>query len=132
MLTKVGAERHPSTFPMMQTAGYIIRQAESAPTVPCPCGQSTRIVTAADGVGCSFHITEIFDSVRHYHRKTAEVYYILEGSGQMELDGNVFDVGAGATITIFPGTRHRLKSNRGVRTIVVGVPAFDASDEFFD
>src|SRR5207248_186846 len=83
MLTKVGAERHPSTVPMMQTAGYIIRQAESAPTVPCPCGQSTRIVTAADGVGCSFHITEICDSVRHYHRKTAEVYYILEGSGQM-------------------------------------------------
>ena len=26
-----------------------------------------------------FHVTAIRDSVRHYHRETTEVYYILEG-----------------------------------------------------
>ena len=120
----------------MPTAGappaYSVRRAEDAPTVPCPCGQSTRIVTAADGLGCSFHITEIRDSVRHYHRKTAEVYYVLEGTGRMELNEDVVTVEPGTVISIAPGTRHRLVSDRGVRTIVFGVPAFDPADEFFD
>jgi mannose-6-phosphate isomerase-like protein (cupin superfamily) len=113
-------------------AGYSVRRAEDAPTVPCPCGQSTRIVTAADGLGCSFHVTEIRDSVRHYHRKSAEVYYVLEGSGHMDLDGETVAVEPGAVITIQPGTRHRLWSDGGVRTIVVAVPPFDPDDEHFD
>ena len=114
------------------SSGFSIRRAESSPTVPCPCGQSTRIVSAVDGLGCSFHITEIRDSVRHYHQKTAELYYILDGSGKMELNGDWFDIDVGDVITIAAGTRHRLVSEQGVRTIVVGVPAFDPADEFFD
>jgi mannose-6-phosphate isomerase-like protein (cupin superfamily) len=113
-------------------AGYTVRRAEDAATVPCPCGRSTRIVTAADGLGCSFHVTEIRDSVRHHHRKCAEVYYVLEGTGQMELDGETVAVGPGTVITIKPGTRHRLWSEGGVRTVVVAVPAFDPEDEYFD
>jgi mannose-6-phosphate isomerase-like protein (cupin superfamily) len=112
--------------------GYSVRRPEDAPTVLCPCGQSTRIVAAADGIGCSFHITEITDSVRHYHQTTAEVYYILEGVGRMELDGDIVDVSPGTVIAISPGIRHRLWSEGGVRTIVVGVPAFDKDDEYFD
>ena len=112
--------------------GYTVRRAEDAPTVLCPCGRSTRIVTAADALGCSFHITEIRDSVRHYHRKSAEVYYVLEGSGRMELNGDVVPVQPGSVVTIEPGTRHRLVSDGGVRTIVFGVPAFDPADEYFD
>lgn len=113
-------------------AGYSIRRTEDAPTVPCPCGQSTRIVTAADGLGCSLHVTEIFDSVRHYHRKCAEVYYILTGFGRMELNDDEVDVEPGMVITIAAGTRHRLTSEAGIRTIVFGVPAFDPADEYFD
>ena len=89
-------------------------------------------MTAADGLGCSFHITEIRDSVRHYHRKCAEVYYVLEGTGRMELNGEIVEVEPGLVITIEPGTRHRLWSTEGVRTIVFGVPAYDPHDEFFD
>ena|SRR5438309_9743026 len=113
-------------------AGYSVRRPANAPTVPCPCGQSTRIVTAADGLGCSFHITEIRDSVRHYHKKAAEVYYILEGTGRMELNDDVIEIEPGLVVTIAPGTRHRLASPNGVRTIVFGVPAFDPADEYFD
>ena len=116
----------------VESRGYSVRRAADAPTVPCPCGQSTRIITAADGLGCSFHITEIRDSVRHYHRRTAEVYYVLEGTGRMELGDEVVDVEPGTVVTIEPGTRHRLVSAAGVRTIVFGMPAFDPVDEYFD
>jgi mannose-6-phosphate isomerase-like protein (cupin superfamily) len=60
------------------------------------------------------------------------VYYILEGTGFMELNGETVAVAPGLVVTIAPGTRHRLWSAAGVKTVVVGVPAFDPADEFFD
>ena len=112
--------------------GFSVRLEAEAPTVPCPCGQSTRIVSAKDGLGCSFHVTQIADSVRHYHKNSAEVYYILEGIGKMELNDWIVEIAPRMVITIEPGTRHRLWSEQGVRTIVVAIPAFDPEDEYFD
>lgn len=113
-------------------AGYLVRPISEAPTVPCPCGQSTRAITRADTPACNFHITFIQDSARHYHKHCTEVYYILEGRGKMELGADVIDVEPGLVILIEPGTRHRLWSAEGVRTIVVGTPALDPEDEHFD
>ena len=112
--------------------GYLVRTLADAPTVPCPCGESTRIVTAKDGAPCSLHVTSIRDSVRHYHRNVTEVYYILEGTGKMELNGEWVEVAPGTVIWIEPGTRHRLVSDEGVKTIVFSLPPFDEADEHFD
>lgn len=109
-----------------------VRHVSDAPTVPCPCGSSTRVLTAADGGPCSLHVTSITDSARHYHRDTAEVYYILEGTGKVELDGEWFDVRPGSVIHIPAGTRHRVVGEQGVKTIVVATPPFCDADEWFD
>src|SRR5206468_3128092 len=114
------------------TAGYLIRRAADAPTVPCPCGDSTRILTVADGAPCSLHVTSIRDATRHYHRDTTEVYYILSGTGQIELNGDWVHLEPGTVVWIEPGTRHRLVSADGVTTIVFALPAFNPADEFFD
>lgn len=114
------------------TRGYLVRRLEEAPTVPCPCGQSTRPLTAADETACNLHVTFIRDSVRHYHKACTEVYFVLDGSGTMELNGDQVDVGPGTVVYIEPGTRHRLWSQEGVRTVVFGVPALHPEDEFFD
>lgn len=113
-------------------AAYTVRRQADSPTVPCPCGQSTRILSAADGGPCSFHVTTIFDAARHYHARTAEVYYILDGTGKMECDGDWFDVAPGTVVHVPAGTRHRVKSDGGIRTVVVAVPPFDVADEFED
>ena len=112
--------------------GYLIRRLADAPSVPCPCGTSTRPLAAADGAPCSLHVTSITDSVRHYHRETTEVYYILEGTGKIELNGQWHAVEPGLTIWIEPGTRHRVVSEAGIKTIVFGIPAFNPADEWFD
>ncbi len=114
------------------TKGYLIKRLSEAPTVPCPCGESTRPLTRADTPVCNFHITFIQDSVRHYHKGCTEVYYILEGHGKMELNGDVVEIEPGMLIYIEPMTRHRLVSREGVRTIVFGVPALDPDDEYFE
>lgn len=114
------------------TAGYLIRTLKDAPTVACPCGESTRPLTRADTPACNLHVTFIQDSVRHYHRNCTEVYLVLEGQGQMELNDDVVDVAPGTVVYIEPLTRHRLWSKDGVRTVVFGVPALDPQDEYFD
>jgi mannose-6-phosphate isomerase-like protein (cupin superfamily) len=116
----------------MPTVGYLVRRTADAPVVPCPCGDSTRVLTAADGAPLSLHVTSIREAVRHYHRDTTEVYYILSGAGKMELNGEWVDLEPGTAVWIEPGTRHRLVSEVGVSTIVVALPAFNAADEYFD
>ena len=112
--------------------GYLIRKLADAPSVPCPCGISTRPLNASDGAPCSLHVTTIRDATRHYHRETTEVYYILEGTGKIELNGNWHCVEPGTVIWIEPGIRHRVVSEAGLKTIVFGLPAFNPVDEWFD
>jgi mannose-6-phosphate isomerase-like protein (cupin superfamily) len=129
-------ECRPDTFEengMASTTrpGYIVRRLSEAPTVPCPCGRSTRPLTGKDDVVCNLHVVFITDSVKHYHRQTTEVYYILAGRGKMELNDDVIDVEPGTVVYIEPYTAHRLFSVEGVQTIVFGVPAYQEDDEFF-
>lgn len=112
--------------------GYLVRKLADSPRVPCPCGVSTRQLTAADGAPCSLHVTAICNSTQHYHRQTTEVYYILEGTGKIELNGDWHDLAPGTVIWIEPGTRHRVVSEAGLKTIVFSLPAFRADDEWFD
>lgn len=117
---------------LLSHPGYLVRRLEEAPTVPCPCGQSTRPLTRADAPACNLHVTFITDSVLHYHKECTEVYYILEGRGKMELNGAVIDIEPNMVIYIEPLTRHRLWSPEGVRIIVFGTPALNPEDEYFD
>jgi mannose-6-phosphate isomerase-like protein (cupin superfamily) len=109
---------------------HIARPAE-LPAVDCPCGKTQRaFVRESDGVA-SLHVVEISADARaHYHERMTEMYYILEGTGEMELDGERHPVRAGDAILIKPGCRHRAIGR--LRVLNVPVPAFDPADEFFD
>ena len=48
----------------------------------------------------------------HYHPLTEEIYFILEGTGRMELAGEQRDVGPGDAVAIPPGQVHQI-SNTG-------------------
>ena len=59
-----------------------------------------------------------------------EIYLVLEGEGQMELDGELFPVKLMTAIYIQPGCRHRAIGR--LKIINIPVPAFDERDEWFD
>lgn len=109
--------------------GYIFRKRTEAPTVPCYCGPSTRIVTVKDTPVANLHVTKITDSIKHYHKLSTEYYYILEGTGKMELGDETVDLEPGVTIVIEPGTPHRAYGD--ITTIVIGIPAQVEGDEYF-
>jgi len=52
----------------------------------------------------------------HHHQLTEEIYYILEGSGRMEIENEVQDVRPGDAIAIPPGARHMI-TNTGSQTL---------------
>ena len=44
----------------------------------------------------------------HYHAKTEEIYFILEGEGRMRVEDETQDVRVGDSIAIPPGKKHKL------------------------
>lgn len=99
--------------------------------VACPCGQTRRAFADLPDSPASLHVVEVDRDARtHYHKKLTEIYYILEGAGQMELDGELFEVRPGSTILIRPGCRHRAIGK--MKILNVPIPRFDPEDEWFD
>ncbi|NOY43141.1 MAG: cupin domain-containing protein [Planctomycetes bacterium] len=108
----------------------ISRLAKVAP-VDCPCGQSRRAFVDDPDQTVSTHLVEISTEAKtHYHKKATEIYYVLEGTGEIELDGNRHAINPGDAILIKPGCRHRAIGN--LRILNTVIPAFDPADEWFD
>src|SRR5437870_1153381 len=112
-------------------ANYFIAQLDEIPAVRCPCGFARRAFAVADQNAASMHLVDIQeDSRTHYHKKMTEIYLVLEGEGQMELDGQLYPVKPMTAIYIRPGCRHRALGQ--LRIVNIPVPAFDEADEWFD
>jgi mannose-6-phosphate isomerase-like protein (cupin superfamily) len=52
----------------------------------------------------------------HYHPRTEEIYYILEGTGRMQIGSDTRDIGPGDAIAIPPGAAHTI-ANTGRGTL---------------
>jgi mannose-6-phosphate isomerase-like protein (cupin superfamily) len=53
----------------------------------------------------------------HYHPRTEEIYYILQGTGEMTIGDETRSVGPGDAIAIPPGAVHSIY-NSGAETLV--------------
>ena len=112
-------------------ANHIIAQLDEVPPVKCPCGLARRAFASDDNTVATMHLVDIHKDARtHYHKKMTELYLVLEGEGQMELDGKLFPVKPMSAIFIKPGCRHRAMGQ--MKIINIPIPAFDESDEWFD
>jgi mannose-6-phosphate isomerase-like protein (cupin superfamily) len=110
-------------------ANFQIAQLDQIPATPCPCGFAKRAF-ADPGNAASVHIVDIQSEARtHYHKTMTEIYVVLEGEGQMELDGQLFPVKPLTAIYIRPGCRHRAIGK--LKILNLPIPAFDPQDEWF-
>jgi mannose-6-phosphate isomerase-like protein (cupin superfamily) len=69
---------------------------------------------------------------RHYHAETEEIYLVLEGRGELELDGVMRELGPGDAALIPPGARHEIRALEPLRFLCACVPAYRHEDTFFD
>src|SRR5213080_2215546 len=47
---------------------------------------------------------------RHYHREAEEIYFVLEGEGELDLEGERARLSAGDAVPIRPGAWHQLRN----------------------
>ena len=92
----------------MSTATKFLRRdpAEVEPWAET-CGQIRPLIEEADGSAAEVHHVEIRDAKLHYHEKTDEVYYVIDGEGTMVLDGEEIELHRGVVVYVPRGVRHK-------------------------
>ncbi|MBL9139702.1 MAG: cupin domain-containing protein [Verrucomicrobiales bacterium] len=110
---------------------FAVAQLDQLPGIPCPCGTARRAFGDQPHSPASLHLVEIkADAERHFHRRTTEIYLVLEGTGFLEIDQDRVPVRPLTAVMIPAGCRHRAVGN--LRLVNIVIPRFDASDEFID
>jgi mannose-6-phosphate isomerase-like protein (cupin superfamily) len=71
-------------------------------------------------------------TTRHYHGASEEIYFVLEGRGRMELDGDVRKVGPGDAVLIAPGAWHQITAEEPLRFLCCCAPPYSDADTFFE
>lgn len=107
--------------PFTTADGSTIRELLGLPTAPVR-NQSLAEATLAAGQATQ----------RHYHAETEEIYYVVEGGGEMEVDGDRRQIGVGDAVLIPPGAWHELRAgDEGCRFLCCCAPAYRHEDTFF-
>ena len=99
--------------------------------VECCCGTTRRAFVDVDDAPASAHYLEVKDEAStHYHKRTTEIYLVLEGEGFLELDGERVPVKPLSAVMIKPGCRHRAVGK--MKIVNIPVPKHDEADFFRD
>ena len=71
---------------------------------------------------------------RHYHRETEEIYFVVKGSGDMEVDGVHKRIAVGEAVLIPAGAWHSLYNNgtSELRILCCCAPAYSHDDTYFE
>ena len=70
---------------------------------------------------------------RHYHARAEELYLLLDGEGEMEVDGATRRVAAGDAILIPPGAWHQIAAaGAPLRFLCCCAPPYSHDDTYFD
>ena len=66
----------------------------------------------------------------HHHPRTEEIYYLLEGTAEMTLDGETRQVGPGDAIAIPPGAVHTIRNtgNAALKFLCCCAPGYEHAD----
>ena len=76
------------------------------------------------------HVAPGASTMPHHHPRTEEIYYILEGTGQMRLGDETQAVGPGDAIAIPPGAVHTIVNagDQTLKFLCCCAPGYEDSD----
>lgn len=109
----------------------LIRHEGHTPRERSTCGWRDRLISREDESlhpAAWAHAVDIDGAKPHYHKRSTELYYVLDGEGTVSLDGAEHEVKKGSLIHIPPGVVHGAKGK--MRVLVVGIPDI-ADDDYF-
>ncbi|MFO1007596.1 MAG: cupin domain-containing protein [Planctomycetaceae bacterium] len=110
----------------------LVRHQGHTPRERSACGWRDRLISHEDAAlapAAWAHAVYIDGTKLHYHKRSTELYYVLDGSGSVVLDGVEQPVSQGSLVHIPPGVVHGAKGR--MRVLVVGIPDI-AEDDYFE
>lgn len=116
----------------MTNANVLVRHEGHTPREKSACGWRDRLISHEDAPSrpaAWAHAVDIDGAKRHYHKRSTELYYVLDGAGSVHLDGEDHPVQKGSIVHIPPGVVHG--ANGKMRVLVVGIPDI-ADDDYFE
>ena len=111
---------------MILTASPLRRDPNDVRPWAETCGQIRPLIEEKDGAAAEVHHLEITDAKLHYHEKTDEIYYIIDGHGRMRLGDEEIELHAGVVVYVPRGVKHRAWGQ--LKVLVVCIPRGVLSD----
>jgi mannose-6-phosphate isomerase-like protein (cupin superfamily) len=108
-----------------------VRHEGSTPRERSTCGWRDRLISHEDRElqpAAWAHAVDIDGAKLHFHKRSTELYYVLDGKGIVLLDGQEHAVEKGSIVHIPPGVVHGARGR--MRVLVVGIPDIDNDDYF--
>ncbi len=68
---------------------------------------------------------------RHFHKLSEEFYFLTEGRGVMEIDGDMREVGPGDAILIPAGAWHQIRALETLAFLCCCAPPYSHNDTYF-
>ena len=109
----------------------LVRHEGHTPRERSACGWRDRLISREDtqlSPAAWAHAVDIDGSKPHYHKRSTELYYVLDGAGTVLLDGIAHEVTKGSLIHIPPNMVHSARGR--MRVLVIGIPDIDDDDYF--
>jgi len=117
---------------MSANGPLLIRHEGHTPRERSTCGWRDRLISREDvelSPAAWAHAVDIDGARLHYHKRSTELYYVLDGGGTVMLDGVEQPVSQGSLVHIPPGVVHGARGK--MRVLVVGIPDI-AEDDYFE
>lgn len=83
------------------------------------CGAIRCLIEEKDQAAAEVHYVEIHDARLHYHQRTDEIYYIIDGEGTMVLDDETIEVHRGVVVYVPRGVKHKAVGRLTVLTVCI-------------
>ena len=104
---------------MSVTAKYLRRDPADVEPWAETCGRIRPLIEAADGAAAEVHHVEIDHAKLHFHERTDEVYYVIDGKGTMVLDDETIELDRGVVVYVPRGVRHKAIGKLVILTVCI-------------
>ena len=122
----------PQAISSQTPSNTLVRHEGHTPRERSECGWRDRLISREDvalSPAAWAHAVDIDGAKLHYHKRSTELYYVLEGEGTISLDGTEQEVRKGSLVHIPPMVVHGARGR--MRVLVVGIPDI-AQDDYFE
>ena len=107
-------------FTMNTRTTFFRRDVADVPAWAETCGQIRPVIEEQDAAAAEVHHLEITDAKLHFHERTDEIYYVLDGEGRMRLDDEEIELHRGVVVYVPRGVKHRAWGR--LEVLVVCIP----------